>query len=167
MQQPTNEATARPTRVHAISDIRAVIEITKLAEVNRSGVVISSPSVISEEVKQTEWVCQPCEIRFHQWTEVLAHMQQCRVAVTDSETGWPLQAFAQTYLGVTLTPVQIRIAEAVLKGQRVLDWRASGRNLLSEEARKRLKNEKMNGHHGTLIIVDDYQDGEGEDNENR
>ncbi len=73
----TVETTTRPHEL--AEDIRAVVLIEKLAEVNHRGEVIGQPTVISEAVQQRGWRCLPCDADFHQWGAVEAHLRSlCR-----------------------------------------------------------------------------------------
>lgn len=64
------------TRPHELAeDIRAVVIIEKLAEVNHRGEAISPPSLVSEAAEYRGWRCLPCEADFHQWGAVEAHLR--------------------------------------------------------------------------------------------
>lgn len=61
---------------HSIEDIRAVVLIEKTAPVDQQGMASGPPSVISEDVQQRGWRCLPCEVDFHQWGAVEAHLKE-------------------------------------------------------------------------------------------
>lgn len=63
------------TRPHELAeDIRAVILIEKLAEVNYQGETIGVP-VLSEDIHRRAWRCTPCDVEFHQWAAVMSHLR--------------------------------------------------------------------------------------------
>lgn len=60
---------------HTLEDIRAVVLVTKTADVNHRGEIISAPSVISESVEHQGYTCLRCKVNFRQWRLAQDHVQ--------------------------------------------------------------------------------------------
>lgn len=59
---------------HSLENIRAVVLVTKTAEINHRGEIISPPSVISESVERQGYTCLKCSVDFRQWNAALSHL---------------------------------------------------------------------------------------------